>query len=186
MKTTMTKTLISIVASICAISAMVVNVGAETCYLTQQLADPANRAEYQQKIAEAKAAAVSRFGASYSYSVSFTNAAGDKLDIDSFSYDCILCHDGINAKYHDINYRSGKRSGITLKTVLDSHPIGMSYGAMAYDNAKLRHQTTLNEELVLVDGRVGCLSCHNMLNPEKYHLAMSNESSELCLSCHIK
>ena len=186
MKTTMTKsrTLISMAVGVFAFAATVVAAGAESCYLAQQLSDPQLRAEYEQKIAQAKAAATSRFGESYNYSVNFTVSGNENVTIDSFSYDCILCHDGMNAKYHDIRFREGRRDSISLKTVLASHPIGMSYGAMAYENAKLRHMSTIDQSLTLVDGRVGCLSCHNLLNPEKSHLAMNNDNSQLCLQCH--
>lgn len=188
MKTTTTKTrnLLSIVFGICAFTAMIMNANAESCFLAQQLTDPQVRAEYEQKIGEAKAAAKSRFGATYNYSVSFSPSAHETMTIDSFSYDCVLCHDGMNAKYHEIRYRSEKRQAVSLDTVLGSHPIGMAYGAMAYENAKLRHQTTLPDSMVLVDGRVGCLSCHDLLNPGKKHLVMNNDSNELCMNCHKK
>ena len=188
MKTTMSKihTLISTVLGICAFTATVVAAQAETCYLAEQLTDPQIRAEYVKKIAEAKAAATSRFGATYNYSVTFSTSNNESMVIDSFSYDCILCHDGMNAKYHEIRVSSGQRQPISLVNVLSSHPVGMPYGAAAYENAKLRHMTALNESIALVDGRVGCLSCHNMLNPEPKHLSVSNENSELCLQCHTK
>ena len=188
MKTTMTKsrTLISIAVGVFAFAATIVAANAESCFLAQQLTNPQLRAEYEQKIADAKAAATSRFGESYNYSVNFTVSANENVTIDSFSYDCILCHDGMNAKYHDIRFRQGRRESISLVTVLASHPIGMSYGSMAYENDKLRNMANLDPSITLVDGRVGCLSCHNLLNPEKFHLAMNNENSQLCLQCHGK
>lgn len=188
MKTTMTKshTLISMLVGACVLVATVATAGAENCYLAQQLSDPQLRAAYEQKIADAKAAATSRFGETFNYSVTFSLSPTEEATIDSFSYDCVLCHDGMNAKYHDIRFRSGQRESISLKTVLASHPIGMSYGAMAYENTKLRPQHGLDPAITLVDGRVGCLSCHNLLNPEKYHLTMSNDNSELCMQCHTK
>jgi nitrate reductase cytochrome c-type subunit len=188
MKTTTktSRTLISMAVGVIALVATVVSAGAESCFLAQQLTDPTLRSQYEQKIAEAQAAATSRYGESYNYSVSFTMSSGEKVTIDSFSLDCILCHDGMNAKYHDIRYRNDHNDRISLESVLGSHPIGMSYGAMAYANAKLRHLSSISGTMVLVDGRVGCLSCHNLLNPEKFHLSSTNDKSELCLQCHVK
>ncbi|WP_243688226.1 cytochrome c3 family protein [Geotalea toluenoxydans] len=40
--------------------------------------------------------------------------------------------------------------------------------------------------MVLVDGRVGCLTCHDPLNRKAPHLVASNDRSNLCLTCHIK
>jgi hypothetical protein len=188
MKTTMKKsrTLISMAVSVIALAATVVGASAESCFLAQQLSDPQLRGQYEQKISEAQAAANSRSGESFSYSVNFSLSPSENVTIDSFSLDCILCHDGMNAKYHDIRVRNERKSGISMNTVMGGHPIGMSYGASAYENGKLRHLKSLNPSMVLVDGRVGCLSCHNLLNPEKNHLSSTNEQSELCLQCHLK
>jgi hypothetical protein len=37
-----------------------------------------------------------------------------------------------------------------------------------------------------IDGRIDCISCHNLLNPDRYHLRIENRKSRLCLACHLK
>lgn len=40
--------------------------------------------------------------------------------------------------------------------------------------------------IVFENGQVTCISCHNVRNPERFHLVMSNKNSRLCLGCHIR
>lgn len=179
--------MITLLAVSASLAASVVSASAESCFLVQQLADPHARAQYEQKIAEAKEAESSVYGSRRNYSADFLFATGESQTVDSFSFDCMSCHDGMNAKYHDVRIRNGEREGsMSLQTVLASHPIGMHYGSAAYENRSLRDQRLLNSSMTMVDGRVGCLSCHNLLNPEKNHLAVDNSSSGLCLECHAK
>jgi predicted CXXCH cytochrome family protein len=49
-----------------------------------------------------------------------------------------------------------------------------------------KSQLGANNKMVFVNGKVGCLTCHNPLNPEKGHLVMSDQKSALCLTCHNK
>ncbi|WP_407920198.1 cytochrome c3 family protein [Geobacter pickeringii] len=48
----------------------------------------------------------------------------------------------------------------------------------------LKRPDHLDGRITLVDGKVGCLSCHNMLSQERSLLTINNNSSQLCLSCH--
>lgn len=160
---------------------------AESCYLAKQLENPDLRAMYEQRINEAREAEQSVFGNRLDFSTEFIFADGGRQTVDTFSSDCMACHDGVNARYHDVRIRNGKRQGpISLSTVLGSHPIGMHYGSAAYENSSLRPVDEMNPNIVLADGRVGCLSCHSMLNPEQFHLAVDNSGSNLCFQCHIR
>lgn len=154
-----------------------------TCAFTKQLQDPNSRMEFSARLNAAKEAAASPYGERARYSATYSDDTGEPMEIDSFSLDCLGCHDGINARIHNIRYKNNvmERTG-SMETVRGSHPIGMHYGSYAYTSNQLRGLTELNEDMVLVDGKVGCLSCHNPLNPNKKHLASKN----LCLGCHIK
>jgi predicted CXXCH cytochrome family protein len=37
-----------------------------------------------------------------------------------------------------------------------------------------------------IDGRVDCISCHDLTNTDRYHLRIENRKSRLCLACHLK
>ncbi len=106
--------------------------------------------------------------------------------IDSFSKDCLGCHDGLRASDVSVDYRSrpGMRTGRLVSG--KDHPIGMEYASYAAFGRGYKPVTALNTRMVLVNGRVGCLTCHNPLNPEKSHLVMGDFGSALCLTCHDK
>ena len=115
------------------------------------------------------------------------NAARDMVGIDSFSHECISCHDGMSAPYHNAKFQSaGTGRVLTLESVVGSHPIGMTYEYYVGRPGEYRGQERLNRNMVFINGRIGCLTCHNPLESGKYHLVASNDGSAICLSCHIR
>ncbi|HEY6871928.1 MAG TPA: cytochrome c3 family protein [Geobacteraceae bacterium] len=123
---------------------------------------------------------LSRFGTN-------NTAEHRETDIDSFSKECLNCHDGLRATDVTVDYRnepgiSGRGRHVSGK----DHPIGMYYASYAALGRGYKPAAMLNRKMVLVNGKVGCLTCHNPLNPERSHLVMSDYRSALCLSCHDK
>jgi len=107
--------------------------------------------------------------------------------VDSFSRDCLTCHDGGHASDVKIDYRNSPGSKGSHYGRAKDHPIGMDYNMYsAMDPQSYKPAPAFNSKMTFVDGKVGCLTCHNPLNPEKTHLVMSDQGSALCLSCHIK
>ncbi len=98
--------------------------------------------------------------------------------LDKFSAECLSCHDGTISKAPQVEVRQGVwRHGIGM-----SHPVGVGYprsGDFAYPES-------LPKEVRLFDGKVGCLSCHEIYAEEKDMLVMNNKGSRLCLTCHKK
>ena len=91
---------------------------------------------------------------------------GESQDILHLSLDnCLGCHDGSVAK----------------EVSTHGHPVNALY---------LSHRRGLNritdKKIVLVEGKITCLSCHNPYGTNKGKLVKSNEGSRLCLSCHRK
>jgi len=114
-------------------------------------------------------------------------ADNQEAGIDSFSKDCLSCHDGLQATDVSVDYRSRPGSSRTGRPVSGKdHPIGMDYASYAAFGRGYKPASMLNLKMVLVNGKVGCLTCHNPLNPEKSHLVMSDYRSALCLTCHDK
>jgi predicted CXXCH cytochrome family protein len=111
------------------------------------------------------------------------NATAPSLD--QMSLECMTCHDGLAAPSYEIRVKNDPNHGIrTLNSALNNHPIGMDYRQYASASRDFRQIDTTNGPMIFVKGRVGCLTCHNPLNPEKDHLVMSNQGSALCLTCH--
>jgi predicted CXXCH cytochrome family protein len=107
------------------------------------------------------------------------------VSIDDFSTDCVSCHDGASASSIGVNLRNtpfGRKSQVTSFT--SDHPIGMNYDS--YVAAKRGFKPIGMNKMLFVDGKVGCLTCHDPLNPEKGHLVMSDRNSALCTTCHDK
>ncbi len=105
-----------------------------------------------------------------------SNAAiGSSAVLDPQSIDCLSCHDGSVAR--DV------AGGGSWKL---SHPVGVPYrvdGIMSAD-AALRAPGSLDPRVRLIDGRVGCGSCHSPYSRHEALLVMSNTGSRLCLACH--
>lgn len=153
------------------------------CDFTRQLQSPDANLMFTAEVNAAKEAARSPYGESATNLVPFTDRNGNSFEIDKFSFNCLTCHDGINAKIHEIRHKEfGQEQNASFQEVRGNHPIGMHYGSYAYASKSFRNLFEIDEDMVLVDGKVGCLTCHNPQNPEKNHLARKN----LCLGCHIK
>ena len=154
-----------------------------TCAFVVQLQNEEARIEFVASVDAAKQAAASPYGERVLYSATYSGQGGEAVQIDTFSQLCLSCHDGINAKSFNIRYKNNSHSGsIDMQSVRGGHPIGMHYGSYAYANRELRGLYEIDPNMVLVDGKVGCLTCHNPLNPEKNHLISKN----LCMSCHVR
>lgn len=110
-----------------------------------------------------------------------------EAEIDDLSVQCLSCHDGVYATGRLIRLKNNiDREPGSIDRVHGGHPIGMDYLKLAGRHPGLRRPDTLPPEVVLVQGKVGCLSCHNPLNQERPHLAATIANSSLCLTCHIK
>lgn len=114
------------------------------------------------------------------------------LVLDAESTRCLKCHEG-GLKGNRVCHRGGC-----------DHPIGVDYAAAARRNPSLPRASTLDPALRLIDGRIGCLTCHvpfdskNHLDlyakrVETYEatgvdnmLSVDNNASRLCMSCHRK
>ena len=102
--------------------------------------------------------------------------------LDSFSTGCVSCHNGIVTPQNSLNFKNNPDS--KMQVLAGKHPIGMDYARYAAVNNNLRKPGELNPKLVLVGGKVSCVTCHDALNPEKNHLAMNNSGRDLCVECH--
>ncbi len=89
---------------------------------------------------------------------------GSASDIEIHIKDCLACHDGMLAGgvggpegHIDVYYMAGKK-----------------------------FNAALDRRIILIDGRVTCISCHDPYSSEPKRLVMSNHRSRLCLECHRK
>jgi hypothetical protein len=106
--------------------------------------------------------------------------------VDAFSQDCLSCHDGMAASHIEANYTNSPGTARQHKyNGSKDHPIGMDYQMyVAFGEGKFKSVSLVNSKMKFIDGKVGCLTCHNPLNPEKGHMVMSDFGSALCRTCH--
>lgn len=103
--------------------------------------------------------------------------------IDDNSRECLSCHDGtISTSTHSqlgqVNWQH--RQGIGM-----SHPISVDYEAAYLAKPRAYHPPeSLDPNITLLNGKIGCATCHNHYSKHKNHLVIDNFRSRLCLSCH--
>ncbi len=104
--------------------------------------------------------------------------------LDAMSNNCLTCHDGVNAR--EAGHQWLRSAGGYLGDPGRNHPVGIPYVRRETDRrgSPLRHVTLLPGEVRLPDGKVSCVSCHNLYNVERYRLSVPIEGSRLCLTCH--
>jgi predicted CXXCH cytochrome family protein len=105
--------------------------------------------------------------------------------LDAESRRCLSCHDGVTAP------ESTNPTGSSPRRFWDvrrNHPVGVSYSGRKRGKSEtlLRSSQLLPERIRLPNGRVSCVSCHNLYETGRYRLSVSMGASQLCLTCHDK
>lgn len=118
----------------------------------------------------------------YAHTLGKLTQSGDGAPLDEFSAQCLGCHEGSVSQrgFTDIREGSFQHGDIGM-----THPIGVAYprGASASEYAPA---DALPQGVQLFNGRVGCLSCHNLYSSRPGLLAMEMTGSALCVACHRK
>ncbi len=121
---------------------------------------------------------------------------GSEATPNAASLNCLSCHDGgiatdVFGGSHDLDSGPFKTTGpsVTQRTgdLRGTHPIGVDYPQF---NRRYHPKTQVESDgyVVIPDGRVECISCHDVhgqYGVEKL-LVKSNDRSALCLTCHRK
>lgn len=91
--------------------------------------------------------------------------------------DCIVCHDGLiapDAHYCTVECGFGA-----------SHSIFKEYPPRSKEGSYAPVESLQEKGMRLFNGKVSCVSCHDLRKSTKYHLIMDNSRSALCFSCHL-
>ncbi len=109
---------------------------------------------------------------------------------------CLSCHDGTIASDSGTKGLDGmqRSSGVWDHQGqgqnyggASSHPIGIDYrDALRRDPEGINEISSLPRTILLPDGKVECVSCHNLYTKEENLLSVTNFGSRLCLTCHKK
>ncbi len=96
---------------------------------------------------------------------------GIAVESEGTAQDCLLCHDG---------YMTSSAFSYTVRS---SHSILKNYPPVRDRRRYAPVAAVRMRGVKIVNGKITCISCHNLKNPEKFHLAV--EKSKLCVICHI-
>ena len=103
---------------------------------------------------------------------------GKTISSDSTSTECLACHDGVSARA--VSYCTVKCDFRSSSHAIEKHYPPRrnrdSYAPVADVTAK---------GVKLLNGKVTCISCHDLKNPAPRHLVV-NSVKELCQICHFK
>lgn len=126
------------------------------------------------------------------------------VQLDAVAEACLACHNGTAAGH--ITVKSAEAPLQVAGTLNVNHPVGMDYNEYAYRKPRsYQPSAALDPNIRLVDGKVGCVSCHQLKEDAPRQLAMAQTEPEknsnctssdqltvgpgeadLCLACHIK
>lgn len=104
---------------------------------------------------------------------------GSMVNSEGSYRECLTCHDGVIAQE--------MAPCITeICTVKRDHPVDRPYPP---PNKMREYTPAAVAEMAgvkLINGRIDCISCHDLLNTAQYHLRIEQMYSRLCLTCHLK
>lgn len=160
------------------------------CDFSKKLRKPFNRVQFLRKLTAIRNEKYNNgdeLNRMYNSIIKISLNEREEAELDELSFQCLACHDGVHAAGHQLRFKNvNLKSTAGIDRIHGSHPIGMDYAKYCYKGNTMKRVNELNPDIVLIQGKVGCISCHNPLNPEKRHLVVSNSNSSLCFSCHIK
>ncbi|HRX85493.1 MAG TPA: cytochrome c3 family protein [Phycisphaerae bacterium] len=111
------------------------------------------------------------------------HGSGGSLDMESRR--CMECHDGVTAREYN-NSSPWNRGGSYVGDRRRDHPVGVAYPRRTpagYDST-FRFPSQLPKQMRLPEGKVSCVSCHDLYAPEPELLTVPIQESRLCLTCH--
>jgi len=104
--------------------------------------------------------------------------------LDEESAMCMSCHDGAVASGSGTLGGMDQGEGV-YRLKQGDHPIGVyEISNSSESDGGLRAPSMLDSRVRLFDNQVGCGSCHSLYSANQSQLVMSNDRSDLCLSCH--
>ncbi|QXE89796.1 cytochrome c3 family protein [Geomonas subterranea] len=134
-----------------------------------------------------KEAALVAFAAALFIMGVVTAPAAPPPQLDPLSKECIGCHDGAAGPDVRVDLRNNPTGrGSHVHSFDGEHPIGMIYQSYVDTKPGYKPISVQERNMIMVNGAVGCLTCHDPLNPAKGHLIKSDKNSALCLTCHDK
>ena len=106
------------------------------------------------------------------------------LDIDAHSLHCLGCH--ANSHSGGGAVRISGSGVLRHASGAAPHPIGIYYRDAARKGGYHPESLLAQKKIMLSEGRISCLSCHEAYKEEHGKLIIPMTRSALCLGCHAK
>ncbi|MDH4161903.1 MAG: cytochrome c3 family protein [Nitrospirota bacterium] len=103
---------------------------------------------------------------------------------DRVSSFCMECHDGTTGQLVAVKNGSCRRVSGADSPQDRSHPVGINYRAAMAKRGGLHAPEEIVAKIKLVNGRVSCISCHDLYSRNSKLLAAT--PTNLCTTCHDK
>lgn len=150
------------------------------CDYSEYLQEPVPRARFLALQNEMYQASQARSSGDSRYLAS----ASGRVEADEVTKSCLGCHDEMGSMVKNSSaYPKGLHNEGMVK-MASSHSIGMDYEGKTLFRSDLKSSAVFPQNMMLVNGKLGCVTCHDPLNPEGNHLATSNSRSGICFVCH--
>ncbi|MBF0437679.1 MAG: cytochrome c3 family protein [Magnetococcales bacterium] len=110
-------------------------------------------------------------------------AASTALVLEELSRQCMECH---SDKGGSAQLRVGLNSKGIMRHMENSlsHPIGKVYALAPLSG--YRPVDALPKNIVLQDGKVGCVSCHEKYNKKQHGGVIVTDHDSICNACHVQ
>ncbi len=99
--------------------------------------------------------------------------------LDQVSTECISCHNNSNKDQAGL-------CQLEHGPFCSNHNFNSSYTEMATLNKELRPKSNLPSETILYKDKITCFTCHGADPHEGQPTTIVNNSSALCLACHLR
>lgn len=106
------------------------------------------------------------------------------IDIDAHSLHCLGCHASSHSAGGSVSV--GQNGVLRHSSGSAPHPIGRSYRDASRRGGFHPEQQLAQKKIRLSDGKISCISCHEVYKKDHGKLVASVDRSALCLSCHAK
>lgn len=120
-------------------------------------------------------------GTSVQHAVHLAPAPDSFMDVlDSYSQHCVGCHlDNVRS----VTGLTGQTDAILAHGYTTMpHPVGVQYDTS--NKKRYRELYELSDKIVLPEGKLSCISCHQAYDENHGGLVISNKGSALCFQCH--
>lgn len=155
------------------------------CDYSVYLEEPVPRARFIAMQNEMYQLSQARASDNARYSALSSDLAGAlEGQVDEVSRGCLGCHVEMGMMLKNGSaYHKGLHNEGMLKMAV-SHSIGIDYERKTLFRNDLKSAAEFSPNMMLVNGKLGCVTCHDPLNSEGNHLATGKNRSGICFACH--